>query len=89
MSTCTWSTCTGLRVVDVSNFRAEDMSTTKVEMDALVAMREQIEARLKVSQRKGSTRESEAGAQKVTEATLDIILRVIKPPRAVVVAMVG
>ena len=60
----------------------------KIDLAILERLREQIEARLKAPQRKGSSRESEAGAQKVTEATLDIILRVIKPPRAVVVAMV-
>ena len=60
----------------------------KIDLAILERLREQIEARLKAPQRKGSLRESEAGAQKVTEATLDIILRVIKPPRAVVVAMV-
>ncbi len=60
----------------------------KIDLAILERLRDQIEARLRASQRKGSLRESEAGAQKVTEATLDIILRVLKPPRAVVLAMV-
>ena len=60
----------------------------KIDLAILERLREQIEARLKNSQRRGSSRESEAGAQKVTEATLDITFKVLKPPRAVVVAMV-